>query len=126
MEQQPGRPQEPVANRPSSSIARVRGWLARLKWPRLPRPALRVANGSRVVAVLDLLTPLLGMYTGQLLLRVIPNAQVWGIAVIAASIALLLLRLRPIWRTELTDWLQAVDWVREQHLISAGRKLREI
>lgn len=107
MEQQPDRPQESVETRPPSPLARIRGWLARLKWPHLPRPALHTANGGRFVAVLNLLTPLLGMYTGQLLLRVIPNAQVWGIAVIAASIALLLLRLRPVGPKELADWLQA-------------------
>jgi len=96
-------PTEPAV--PSSRLAAIRN---RLKAFRLPSPAPAAANGrSRLVAVVDLLTPLLGMYIGQFLLRAIPHAQVWGFTIIAANLLLLALRVRPTIPRARTDWLQA-------------------
>jgi|GEM_PF-3252099 len=90
---------------PSSRLAAIRN---RLKAFRLPSPAPATANGrSRLVAVVDLLTPLLGMYIGQFLLRAIPHAQVWGFTIIAANLLLLALRVRPTIPRARTDWVQA-------------------
>lgn len=96
-------PTEPAV--PSSRLAAIRN---RLKAFCLPSPAPATANGrSRLVAVVDLLTPLLGMYIGQFLLRAIPHAQVWGFTIIAANLLLLALRVRPTIPRARTDWLQA-------------------
>ena len=96
-------PTEPAV--PSSRLAAIRN---RLKAFRLPSPAPAAANGrSRQVAVVDLLTPLLGMYIGQFLLRAIPHAQVWGFTIIAANLLLLALRVRPTTPRARTDWVQA-------------------
>jgi len=96
-------PTEPAV--PSSRLAAIRN---RLKAFCLPSPAPATANGrSRLVAVVDLLTPLLGMYIGQFLLRAIPHAQVWGFTIIAANLLLLALRVRPTIPRARTDWVQA-------------------
>lgn len=106
MEQQPehlATPGEPAA--PSSRLAAIRG---RLKSFRPPQPEPRVPDhGSRLAAVIESLTPLLGMYVGQFLLRAIPQAQVWGFAIIAANLILLILRLRPQIPRTAADWAQA-------------------
>jgi 4-amino-4-deoxy-L-arabinose transferase-like glycosyltransferase len=105
MEQQPDDlavPTEPAV--PSSRLAAIRN---RLKAFRLPSPAPAAPNGgSRLAAVIDLLTPLLGMYVGQMLIRAIPRAQVWGFTILAGSILLLVLRLRPAIASGLAGWLQ--------------------
>ncbi len=85
-------------------LGHVHGWLARLRAPHTAALGERKRNTTPVAY---LVTPLLGMYVGQFLLRAIPQAQVWGFAIIAASLILLILRLRPQIPRTAADWAQA-------------------
>lgn len=53
------------------------------------------AAGSFTTSLRNLLAPLLAMYGGQLLIGFRPELRNWGIAVVAASLLLLVMRLRP-------------------------------
>ena len=53
------------------------------------------ATGGAATVIRNLLAPLLGMYGGQLLIGFKPELRNWGITVMAASLLLLVLRLRP-------------------------------
>ena len=52
-------------------------------------------TGGIATSVRNLMAPLLGMYGGQLLIGFKPELRSWGIAAVAASLLLLVLRLRP-------------------------------
>lgn len=88
----------------SASSGQPKRWLPRL---RLPRQSLSEGYKAKVAAVLYLVLPLVGMYVGQFLLRAIPQAQVWGFAVILANLLLLALRTQPAIPRALTDWVQS-------------------
>jgi 4-amino-4-deoxy-L-arabinose transferase-like glycosyltransferase len=119
MHERPDSPETPRPDRPSV-LVRLRRHLARAgsaiaprRWLsslRSHRAALSSAAAPRTpsapTTVIDLLVPLLGMYVGQMLIRAIPKAQVWGFTILAASILLLALRLRPSTAGALIGWLQ--------------------
>lgn len=71
----------------------------------IPATLLRL-NLCSLAPVVDLLIPVAGMYAGQFLVRTIPKSPIWGMAVVALSLALLLLRLHPRTAALSTDWLQ--------------------
>ncbi len=70
------------------------------------RDALLRLNFSGLAPVVGLLIPVGGIYAGQVLVRAIPKATYWGMAVVALSLALLILRLHPRAAKFPTNWLQ--------------------
>ena len=119
MHEQPDGSEVTAPERPSI-LARIKAWIAQVgrsvtpgRWINSLKNrhddvsnAAEPAAPNTPAAVIDLLIPILTMYIGQLLIRAIPKAQVWGFVIIATGLLLLILRLRLFRGSEWADWFQ--------------------
>lgn len=74
----------------------------------MSRPGVTAAISDVLGSAHNLIMPVLGMYGGQFLIAALPRSKGWGLAVIAVSLVLLLLRLRPATAGGPADALQMI------------------